>query len=156
MILSIQYGHEEIAEALISIERQRSRRQRLEFVPGSNMSHQLPCRPNAQTRTGDSALHFAARTGSIKILKRLLKNPLTRINPLTYDTGRTPMHEAAVNGHVKIVKVLVQRYWLRKTGEVKTRAMGIGVGIDGRGGSLACEDQTVSVMERDNFGNSPR
>ncbi len=158
LIQAIQNGHEKIANTLLGIERKRFGKTKEEFVPGSNMSmmHQLPCRPNAQTLKGVSALHVAARNGSVRVVQHLLRNPLVRINPVMYDTGRTPMHEAAAHGHVEVVQLLVESYWRRKTSDVRTRALGVGVGIDGRGGSLACEDQTVSVMERDNFGNSPR
>ncbi|CAK9860712.1 unnamed protein product [Sphagnum jensenii] len=64
----------------------------------------LPFRPMEQEQTTNlTALHFAARMGSLEIVDLLFREPEIKIN-VQDDGGCTPLHIAAQAGHVNVVE----------------------------------------------------
>jgi len=64
----------------------------------------LPFRPMEQERRSNlTALHFAARTGSLEFVDLLFREPRIKIN-VQDDEGCTPLHIAAEAGHVNVVE----------------------------------------------------
>ncbi len=63
-----------------------------------------------QSGTGETALHFAAKNGHVKVIDDLLnKNNVNKdlVINLADLQGRTPLHAAAYGGHSDIVKILL-------------------------------------------------
>lgn len=59
------------------------------------------------TRSGESAVHFAARHGAVDIMHLLLGSGAAAINAVKHD-GETALHTASLFGHEAVVRLLVE------------------------------------------------
>ena len=63
--------------------------------------------PMFRSKTGDTALHIAAREGQLAIAELLVYDPRTDVN-CTNENHSTPLHEACREGHAAMVDLLLQ------------------------------------------------
>lgn len=73
---------------------------------------------NAQDAKKSTALHWAAFSGSDKVVEYLLAQPNIQVD-LVDEEGQTPLHLSALYGHVKIVKQLLMAGANRKVVNLK-------------------------------------
>jgi len=79
------------------------------LMPSNWKNEFLPFRPMEQEgSTNLTALHFAARMGSLKIVDLLFREPGIKIN-VQDDESCTPLHIAAQAGHVNVVERFLEQ-----------------------------------------------
>ena len=54
---------------------------------------------------GNTSLHYAAAGNKLKVVKYLIKTPLSRTT-----NGATPLHIAAANGSLDVMKYLIEQH----------------------------------------------
>ena len=60
-----------------------------------------------KTNEGFTALHYAARSGNLPIVRALLQNKATMVNARDI-RGATPLHDACARGHFELCELLLK------------------------------------------------
>jgi ankyrin repeat protein len=53
------------------------------------------------------ALHYAASSGDVRVVRLLLAQPAVDVNERDRELDSTPLHRAAENGHVGVTRLLL-------------------------------------------------
>lgn len=121
-MFAAENNHEEVLQLLLKRKADHSLRNKVRQAWAAAGASGRLSRACCAAQHGDTALSYAAESGSLPCLKALLKvgakvdnvdvearPPAAPPSPLTLPQGWTPLHEAARNGHTECVRELLAR-----------------------------------------------